>query len=329
MSKVSINLVTWNGERFIEDCLDSVFKQTFIDYSIIIIDNGSSDKTVEIISNKYPHLKIVRHNQNFGYAKAHNQAIHWTKSDYVLCLNQDVILESSFLSEMVMFMDQNNLCGSATGKLYRLQEGQKTKYFDSLGLRLHKNYKVTEIRAGEMDDGKSDISEQIFGISGALSFYRRKALEDVVYKQEYFDENFFSYKEDVDMAHRLLLAGWKSFYVPRATACHARTASAPTEELTNREIIKNRKRKSQFVSSFSYRNHLYFIYKNLPQFKVKYLWPIFIYELLKFIYVLFCETKNLKAWSELFKNRKVMKQKREVTMKNVKIKFEDYYKWLN
>ena len=100
MSKVSINLITWNGERYVENCLRSVLNQEFKDFSVIIIDNGSNDQTLELINERYPHLKIIKHKENLGFAKAHNQAIHWTKSDYVVCLNQDVVLEKDFLQKL-------------------------------------------------------------------------------------------------------------------------------------------------------------------------------------------------------------------------------------
>ena len=83
-------------------------------------------------------FKIVKHKENIGFSKAYNQLIHWSKSEYVLCLNQDIILEPDFLEKMIGFMEKSPDCGSATGKLLRLQDDQKTKYIDSVGLKISK-----------------------------------------------------------------------------------------------------------------------------------------------------------------------------------------------
>lgn len=329
MAKVSINLITWNGERYIENCLRSVLNQTFKDFSIIIIDNGSADQTVEIINERFPQLRVIKHKENIGFVKAHNQAIHWSKSDYVLCLNQDTVLEPHFLQALVDFLDSHPLCGSATGKILRLQDDLETKYVDSLGIKIYKNYRVSDLGSGEVDSGQYDNSEEIFGVSGALPFYRRKALEETMYQQEYFDEDFFSYKEDADLAHRLRRAGWSAWRVAEAVAYHDRTVSCPSEKITKIQIAKNRKRKSKFANFYSYRNHIYFIAKNLPKFNLKFFWPVFWYEFVKFGYVVLFETGNLRAWKDIFRNWKKMMLKRRLIQKNSKVSDEEISKWLN
>ncbi len=325
MSKVSINLVTWNGARYIENCLRSVMNQTFKDYSIVIIDNGSTDQTLELIDERYPHLKIIKHKENFGFAKAHNQAIHWTKSDYVLCLNQDVELDENFLAEMVRFMDSQPMVGTASAKVLRLQEGERTNYIDTLGLKIFKNFRVIDMASGEVDEGQYDVSEEVFGVSGAVPFFRRKALEEAIYQQEYFDESFFSYKEDVDLAFRLRLVGWRSWRVPKAVAYHDRTVTTPVNRMTKIQIARNRIKKSKFANYYSYRNHLFFLIKCLPKLN----WRVFWYELVKFFYVLSLETRNLRVWSEVLKNRKQLQLKRKVIWKNAKVKEEDLVQWFS
>lgn len=327
MSKFSINLITWNGERYIEDCLYSVLKQTFQDFSLIIIDNGSTDRTVEIMKERFPHLNILQHKENVGFAKAHNQAIHWSKSEYVLCLNQDVVLEPDFLQKTNEFLERSSLAAAITPKVLRTQEKEKTKYIDTLGLKLLKNFSVVEIGAGEQDDGQFDIPQEVFGISGAVPIYSRKALEEIRYKNEYFDEDFFSYKEDVDISARFRYAGWQCWYNPAAVAYHDRSVGAEREKMSKWKVLKARRRKSKFANFYSYRNHLYFLYKNIPNYKIKNFWPILFYEFVKFFYVLIFETKNLKAWSNFFKIKKTLKNKRELIKKERKISDEEFLKW--
>ncbi|KKR08569.1 MAG: Glycosyl transferase family protein [Parcubacteria group bacterium GW2011_GWC2_39_14] len=325
MSKVSINLVTWNGAKYIDNCLRSVFAQTFKDYSILIIDNGSSDETLAIIKEQYPQLKVIEHKKNIGFAKAHNQAIHWSKSDYVLLLNQDVVLASGYLNDLVNFLDNNSMAGSVAGKILRLQDEEKTNYIDSVGLRIYKNYRVVDMGAGEVDEGQYDAITEIFGVSGALPVYRRKALEEIMYQQEYLDESFFSYKEDVDLAHRLITAGWQSWRVPTAVAYHDRTVSSPYEKMTAVKVAQNRQKKSKFAKFYSYRNHLYFLKKNLSRLTL----AVFFYELVKAVYVLLFEPRNLRAWKDYFHVRKELKAKRDLIQKRRKISEEKLSSWLS
>jgi GT2 family glycosyltransferase len=325
MSKVSINLVTWNGQRYVEDCLRSIFNQSFKDYSIIIIDNGSSDDTVAIIRERYPHLKIIQHKENLGFAKAHNQAIHWTKSDYVLLLNQDVVLSKNYLKNIVEAMDRTPLMGAAVGKILRLQDDQQTNYIDTVGLKIYKNYRVVDIGAGEMDEGQYDAIEEVFGVSGAIPVFRRKALEETAYQKEYLDETFFSYKEDVDLAHRFRTAGWQAWRVSTSIAYHDRTVSSPLEKMSPVKVAKNRYAQSSFAKFYSYRNHLYFLKKNLAKMTFRVFW----YELVKFFYVLLFETKNLKSLFDYKRDKKVLVAKRKLIQKNRKIQDEDLLKWLN
>jgi len=327
MKKVSINLVTWNGARYVIDCLESIFGQTLTDYGVLIIDNNSTDDTVDIIMEKYPHLKVVQHRENFGFSKAHNQAIHWSKSEYVVVLNQDVVLEPDFLEKMVGVMDSNDRIGSATGKILRLQDNSKTKYIDSVGLQVYKNHKFAEVGAGEQDESQYDAVEEVFGVSGACPMYRRDALESVKMDNQFFDESFgMVYKEDVDLAYRLRYKGWLSYKVPMAGAYHDRTTGVSTKE-KNKSIIKSRRLRSRFVNFQSYRNHLYVVAKNLPAFNFKYFWPVFWYELFKFLYVLVFETRNVKAMSQVIKNRKMLKEKRNEILGGKVIQLSDLDKW--
>lgn len=325
MPKVSINLVTWNGERYIENCLRSVLNQTFKDYAIIIIDNGSTDQTVELINERFPQFKVIHHKENLGFAKAHNQAIHWTNSDYILCLNQDVVLAQNFLEALVSFMDSHSLAGAVTGKILRLQDSQETKYIDSVGLKISKSFRIVDLGTAEVDEEQYDIAEEVFGASGAAPLYRRKALEEVSFQKEFFDESFFSYKEDVDLSMRLRIAGWQIWRAPAAAAYHDRTVTVPLSKETKMLIVKNRRRKSRFANFHSYRNHLYFLIKCLPKFSVS----VFFYELGKLLYLLFFEFSTLRAWKDVAKNWRTLATKRKIIWKNKKVELNEIRKWLN
>lgn len=322
--KLAVNLVTWNGERFLKSCLSSLEAQTFKDFSLLIIDNGSTDGTIGFLKENYPQIRVVRHEQNVGFSKMHNQAIHWTKSDYVLCLNQDIVLEQNCLERLVSFMAAHKEAGAATPKLLRLQSGEKTNYIDSAGLQIFKNYKVTDIAQGELDDGKYGIDEEVFGFSGACPILRREALEDTRHEKEFFDEDFFSYQEDIDLSLRMRMRGWQIWRVGRAVAYHARTAREEKKGALL-EMLKHRKSKSNLVNFYSYRNHLYLLNKNFVQWR--FFFNVLWYEKLKFFYVLIFETENLKAIKDLIKNFAKLMQKRRRIVRGSRGRTEGLLRW--
>jgi len=340
MPKISIHLVTWNGQKYIEECLKAILKQTFMDYFLLVIDNGSFDQTVKIIEQEFvpvfgPKIRFIKNKENIGFAKAHNQALLWTDSEYVLALNQDVILADNFLLEMVKFLDAHKNVGSATGKVLRwkmeqteyLKNSEKSDIVDSLGLQIFKSQRVVDLAAGEADNGQFDQEKEIFGVSASCPVYRRVALQDIRYKDEFFDNDFFSYKEDVDLAYRLRWRGWSSFYVPAAVAYHERTVKGgPGNKVL--KIISQRKNKSKFVNYHSYKNHLFILLKNLSSGNfLRYFSQIFFYELGKFLYILFLETSTLSGCKEFFRKFKKMKGKRKFIMGNRLITDEKMRDW--
>lgn len=308
----------------------------------MIIDNDSADQTVKIIEQQYLPLfgskvRFVKNKNNLGFAQAHNQALLWTDSEYVLILNQDVILEPDFLSKIINFSDEHKKAGSVTGKILRwqfennedLKKSEKSDIIDSLGLKIFKNQRVIELATGEKDLGQYEDNLKIFGVSGTCPVYRRKALEEVRYKDEYFDNDFFSYKEDIDLAYRLQWQGWQSYYLPKAIAYHDRTAKSQ-EKKSNLELIKQRKHKAKFINYHSYKNHWFVLLKNLS-FKnfLRYLPYIIFYELKKIIFILLFEFSTLSGLKEVFRKRKKMAAKRKFIMTKRIITDEKIRQWFN
>ncbi|MFH0819553.1 MAG: glycosyltransferase family 2 protein [bacterium] len=325
--KVAISLVTWNGEKYLEALMSSIFTQTFKDFEILVIDNGSSDGTVAFFEKNYPQIKLIKNQKNLGFAKGHNLGIDQSPSDYVLILNQDVILEPDFLAQLVEFMDKNKKTGLAGGKLLKLKDKGKTKIIDSVGQKIFRTHQVVEMGTGEEDHGQYDKSSQVFGVSATIPLYRRLALEDVKIDKEYFDEDFFSYKEDIDLNYRLRLYGWEIWYLPRAIAYHDRSAQGVKAGF-NFSMISYRRKKSEFIKFHSYKNHWFILIKNLTWYNFFWLFPyIFIYELTKFFYLLFFETKTFKDVPIIFQKLPAMVKKRKIIMKNKKISNKELFRW--
>lgn len=333
-NKVAIGIVTYNARNYLPFCLNSIQEQTFKDYQILIIDNGSSDDTIAYLNEKFPHYKVVSHKENLGFSQAFNQIISWTKSEYVFCVNQDTVLAKDYIAKAVEFLDQHQDAGGVSGKLLRwiFQDDVKTKIIDSVGQQIFKNHKVTDKGAGEVDTGQYDKVEEVFGISGALPIYRRNALDSVALKNkhgkyEYFDENYFSYKEDVDLAWRMRLVDWKLYCVPQALAYHDRSI-ASTDMQTDWQIATAHRKKNKLINFLSYRNHLLTIYKN--EFRVN-LWGTFFqtlpYEIKKFMFMKLFNRINNKKFRNFRQLLPLMKHKRIQVQKMTKIRAKEISKW--
>lgn len=364
MSKVSIQIVTWNSLKFLPDCLTSIFNQTNKNFSVLVIDNASTDSTIDFLRSHYPAIKILRNHKNLGFTTAHNQGIRLTirrqplkDNHYILILNPDIILKDDFLEKILPAIEKNKKIGAIGGKLFKIytsdeeiQEKTKTKIIDSVGLKIFKNRRVINQGEGEIDKGQYDREKTVFGLSGACVLYRLSALEDIkipkyttnsqIYLNslkhneqarvgyEYFDEDFFAYKDDIDLAWRLNQRGWQLFYFPLAQAYHFRQI-AGREKTNLLEIIKNRKQRSHYLNYLSYRNHLFCLIKNESLINFLKDFPfIFFYELKKFLYLLFFEPRIIKALFDVFKKLPVMLKKRQLIQKIKKISTEDFRKFL-
>lgn len=342
LPKVTIQIVTWNSQRFLADCLKSIFDQTYRDFQILIIDNNSQDQTVDFLRKNYPEVAVFKNNRNMGFARAHNQGIRLLNSPYVLICNPDIILTPKWLEKIMAAAESDQFAnfGSFGGKLLKMKlinpetnETEPLDLIDSCGLQILKNHQVVELEAGQK--GEKNIKDQeIFGHSGALVLYRRSALNDCLLKigknfnREYFDEHFFSYKEDVDLAWRAQLFGWRSWLVAEAVAYHLRSLAAPAQN-SWRQIIKSRRRQSKLSRRHSYCNHFFCLIKNqFGKNLFQYFFPILFYEIKKFFYILFFEPSTLLAFFDLARLWPIMCRKRRLILRCVKVDAAYIRSWL-
>ncbi len=331
--RVSFNLVTWNGARYLPDLFASLENRTLKDIAIRIVDNASDDETLSLL-RRLPNATVIRNARNLGFAAAHNQGIRlsldkWAGEDlsrcYVIVANQDVVLTSECLERLVLALKADPKAGSAQGKILRaFLEHPEDDYLaqticadrvDSTGLQSSRSHRFTDRGAGELDEGQYDEPGEIFGPTGALAVYRASALESVRFEDEFFDGDFFMYREDVDLAWRLRRAGWKSLYVPSAVAYHHR-GLAGSERPGIFERIRNRRNKRPFLSMLSTRNHQLTLIKNLSLFQAIFRSPwIGFVEGRQLLYSLFFEpavlrglVSGIRLWPRMFaKRRAIMK----------------------
>lgn len=254
---VSIVVVTYDSERVIGACLESVAGQTFSRLEVVVIDNDSNDRTEEVLRSCKTPFRFVKNETNRGFAAAQNQGIRLTRGAYYLALNPDVEMRADFIEELVKAAEMDPRVGSVTGKLLRKDLGDGATLIDSTGVYMIPSLRHLDRGAGEPDRGQYGRRQFVFGASGAAAFYRRSMLEDVAVAGETFDEDFFAFREDADLAWRAQLLGWGCLYTPDAVATHERRvlpdrrASLPAA--INMHSVKNRfllRLKNQTVLEF-------------------------------------------------------------------------------
>ena len=328
---ISVNVLTYNGEKLIGPCLNSVSEQTYPHIEVLIIDNDSKDKSVEKVREtkiKFP-IRIIENKENAGFAAGHNQGIRESKGEYVFCLNQDIVLEKDFIEKIVERLEKDERIGAIQGRLYKIDDinNPRKEIIDTTGLLMFKNRRVVNRAQGEKEGGQYKESEEIFGADGAAPIYRRTALEDAKINNEYFDESFFCYKEDIDLSWRMRVLGWKAIYEPRAIGYHLRGAGE-TATTKIAEIIRQRKKISPFVKLHSFKNQRLMQIKNeLPSLFFGQFFSILIKELGAWTYVLVFERYTWKALRELIKLIPVAYKKRKIIMAKKKISAKEMAQW--
>lgn len=260
--RVTISLITYNSQRFLEKSLPSISEQVE-PVTITVTDNDSSDNTLPLVKELLPQANLITNRQNFGFCAPHNKVISWCNTPYILVLNPDVVLNPDYCKKLADYLDNHPECASVSGILYRWQINEELNHneIDSCGLRLEKNGQVYDIN--QLPEAEENY---VFGVSGAAVMYRLDSLHQVALHQQektmFFDENYYLYKEDVDLAFRLQLAGYTSVCLISAIGYHQRSLSGAIDLKAR---VKMEIARSNFLASKSFANHYKTLYKNLTK----------------------------------------------------------------
>ena len=331
---VSVVLICFNSKKFLKSCLGSLSAQTWSDLDIILVDNNSTDGTCAYARESFPRIITVENSHNLGYAVAANQGIRLAKSEFVMVLNPDIILEPDYIEKCVRQMREDKKIGAITGKLYRydFEKEKKTKVIDTVGLYSFRNRRIIDEGQGVEDEGQFNVAKEVFGVSGACPMYRKEALIDcrvpVGAGDEYFDEDFFMYKEDVDLSWRMRLFGWKCFYLPTAVGYHGR-GTGVLKRFTHLEVLKNRSKLSRFQKYYSYKNQRLMQAKNeLCGGFFRNFFPIVWKEILIGGYMIFREPFLFKAYFEMLSQMPRAMRKRRYIMRHRRVGGGEMERWL-
>ncbi len=249
LPKVSIGIVLF-GEKYLEKMLPSLIQQDYKNVEFLLLDQEEKKwsaskfikKNLPKIFND-PRIKIEC-GENLWHSGGHNKLILKALKNgakFYICASNDMLYPKNLVSKTIKILEkkENLKFGSAAIKLRRwnFEKNEQTEIIDSCGIGIKKSHHFFDIGCGEKDSLKFSNPREIFGGSGALVIFRKKALEDVAVDSKFFDEKLH-YKNDVDLAYRLQWAGWKSLFIPEVVAFHNRQLKSKPSLL---ELLSERK----------------------------------------------------------------------------------------
>jgi len=292
---ISVIVLNWNGRIHLKECLDSLRYQTYKDFEVIFVDNGSTDNSVEFVRENFPDVTILTLNKNAGFSKGNNEGIKIAKSEYIVLLNNDTKVDKYWLGELYKSVCKHPEISFFASKI------------DSAG----DGYAIcgAPFKIGHYENGSKYSQENIvFGACAGASLYKKEMLNDV----GLLDDDFFAIYEDGDLNFRAQLKGYKCLFVPSAIVYHKGSSSIGT--LTD------------FYVYYGQRNVEYLYIKNMPFLLIlKNAYIHLLYILLAFVYFLIKgkAIRFIQAKIDVLRNLSNLLKKRLEIQKNRKI--NNYY----
>lgn len=220
---LSAIVVSWNSERFLDECLGSLFAQRGVTLEVVVVDNGSTDGSEALVRNRHPRARWIPLGSNLGFCAANNVGIAATEAPFLLFANADLILDPDFAREALRPFEHDERLGFSGGKLLRFDRTT----IDSAGQFMTRSRRVVERGYGCPDGPQISGEGYVFSICGAALLCRRAMIEDVSIEGQFFDESYFAFSEDLDVGWRARLGGWRAWYTARAIGYHYRGGTEP------------------------------------------------------------------------------------------------------
>ena len=244
MIRSTIIIPNYNGQQYIENCLASLAGEPA---EVIVVDNGSTDGSPALVQEKFPDVRLIALNKNYGFCTAVNRGIEESEKTYVILLNNDTVVESGFVRALEKALDRDEKAFSGAARMVRMDDPARMDdagdYYCALGWAF---------AAGKDKPGvKYDKPRQIFSACGGACIYRRKTLAEI----GLLDENHFAYLEDVDIGYRARIYGYRNLYVPEAVVRHAGSGVSGS-------------RHNAFKVRLSAKNNIYLVCKNMPPVQI-------------------------------------------------------------
>ena len=267
MPTASIIIPHFNGRQHLDDCLCSLRRQTFTDFEVLLVDNGSTDGSQTYVRQHFPEVQLLELEQNRGFTGACNAGWRASQGDFVILLNNDTEADAHWLGEIVAAFGRNPEAGIIASKLLLFD---RRDHFHAAGDFYRRDGIPGNRGVWQQDVGQYEREEEVFSACGAAAAYRRQMLDEI----GFLDDDFFFSCEDVDVAWRAHLAGWRVLYVPTAVVYHKLKATGG--DVTG--------------SYYDGRNFLYLIWKNYPAGLLRQDWRLIVKAQLKI------SDQALRAW---------------------------------
>ncbi|MDD3338038.1 MAG: glycosyltransferase family 2 protein [Lachnospiraceae bacterium] len=256
MNRVSVVVPNYNGIAYMTDCLQALERQSFSDFTTIVVDNGSADGSAELVEQQFPWAQLIRMGENTGFCGAVNAGIQASEGmDFVILLNNDTKVDVRFVEEMLRAAKKSDKIFACQAKMIRMDDHSRLDdagdYYCALGWAF--------ARGKNKDVDAYDRSCSIFSACAGAAIYRKSILDEI----GYFDENHFAYLEDTDICYRAKVHGYRNVYAPKAHVYHVGSGSSGS--------VYN-----LFKTKYSSRNSIYLIYKNMPILQILLNLPLLI-----------------------------------------------------
>lgn len=243
MMEVAVVIPNYNGESFLPVCLNSLRKQTIREFKTIVVDNGSTDKSVDILKESYTDFQLIELGENTGFCHAVNEGIKACDTPYVILLNNDTEVEEDFVEELLKSIKRYRGAFSCSAKMINYHNrdviDNAGNYYNALGWAFGRG------EGKEADGYQAPV--KLFASCGGAAIYRKEIFEKI----GYFDEEHFAYLEDIDVCYRAKIYGYTNRFAPKAVVYHVGSGTSGSKH-------------NQFKVRLSSKNNVYMVYKNMP-----------------------------------------------------------------
>ncbi len=242
--KASVVILAWNGMEYLESCLDAVLAQDYLEFEVIVVDNGSTDGSPDLVAQRYPQVDLIRNEDNLGFSAGNNVGLLRSSGNILVLLNQDTVVQPGWLAALVAALDRHPDAGVAGCKVL----GPDGRTLQHAGGSIERPLILGQHYGhGELDEGQFDEPRQVEYVTGAAMALKRKLLSRI----GNLDEGFYpGYFEDVDFCLRAQAAGYSVWYEPQAVVHHHESTSMRRDSLTGHY--------------YYHRNRMRFVLKHLP-----------------------------------------------------------------
>ena len=241
--EVTVIIPNFNGKHFMVDCMEALEKQTFRDFEILVVDNGSSDGSVPFLREKWPDVRLIALPENTGFSGAVNIGIRSCTTPYVILLNNDTKVEPDYVGELVRMIRSSDRIFSVSSKMLQMYDPEFMDDAGDLFMLTGWAFQRGVSRSAELYDKPC----RVFTACAGAAIYRRDVFDEI----GVFDEMHFAYLEDIDVGYRARIAGYENWYCPTAVVHHVGSGTSGSQY-------------NDFKVKLAARNSIYLVYKNMP-----------------------------------------------------------------